>query len=75
MQGEAKERWMHLCALAAEEKDPVRLSKLIHEICEILDAKQHRLEVKPPDPPQKTTTHTSKQVGQTEPPSKPTSNR
>lgn len=42
------ERWVHLCALAAEEQDPVRLSKLIHEICKLLDARQHRLEVKPP---------------------------
>jgi hypothetical protein len=55
MQGQAKEHWMHLCALAAEEKDPVRLSKLIHEICELLDAKQQRLDLKPPEPPQRTT--------------------
>jgi hypothetical protein len=49
------ERWVHLCALAAEEQDPVRLGKLIHEICKLLDARQHRLEVKPPELPQKTT--------------------
>jgi hypothetical protein len=55
MQGEVKERWMHLCGLAAEEKDPVRLRKLIHQICELLDAKQRRLDLKPPEPPQKTT--------------------
>jgi len=54
-QGEAKECWMYLCALAAEEKDPVRLRKLIHQICELLDAKQRRLDLKPPEPPQKTT--------------------
>jgi hypothetical protein len=55
MQGEVKERWMHLCALAAEEKDPDRLTELIREICELLDAKQHRLKMKPPEPPQKRT--------------------
>jgi hypothetical protein len=55
MQGEVKERWMHLCALAAEEKDPARLTALIREICELLEAKQHRLEMKPPEPPQKRT--------------------
>ena len=49
------ERWVHLCALAAEEQDPVRLGKLIHEICKLLDARQHRLEVKPPELPQKGT--------------------
>jgi hypothetical protein len=55
MQGQAKEDWMHLCSLAAEEKDPARLNKLIHEICELLDAKQRRLQVKPPEPPQTAT--------------------
>src|ERR1700676_4168726 len=44
------ERWKHLCALAAEEQNPVRLSKLIHEICELLDGRHDRLEVKPSEP-------------------------
>jgi hypothetical protein len=74
MQGEAKELWLYLCGLAAEEKDPVRLSKLVHEICELLDAKQRRLEVKPPEAPQQTTAHPT-QLGQTEPRSEPTSAR
>jgi len=54
MQGETKERWMHLCSLAAEEKNPARLTRLVREICELLDAKQRRSEAKPSPPPQKT---------------------
>lgn len=48
MQGQAKEDWIYLCGLAAEEQDPARLSKLVHQICELLDAKQLRLQGKPP---------------------------
>jgi len=53
MQAETKERWIHLCSLAAEEKDPARLTRLVREICELLEAKQRRLEVKPSAPPQR----------------------
>ena len=54
---------MHLCSLAAEEKDPVRLTKLVHEICELLDAKQRRLEMKPPSHPKKERSESRAQSG------------
>jgi hypothetical protein len=41
MQVENKERWMNLCELAAVEQDPKRLSKLVNDICELLEAQQH----------------------------------
>jgi hypothetical protein len=40
---ENKERWMELCALAAEEQDPETLMKLIAEITALLEAKERRL--------------------------------
>jgi hypothetical protein len=49
---ENKERWMELCALAAEEQDPKKLMELVAEITAILDAKEKRLKVSrlPPGP-------------------------
>jgi len=47
--GEVRERLMHLCSLAAAETDPVRLSKLVHEIRELLEGQQLRLKVNPPE--------------------------
>ncbi len=44
MQGATKERWLLLCEQATTEQDPDRLSELVHEICELLDQKQRRLE-------------------------------
>jgi hypothetical protein len=40
---EQKERWMELCAQAAEEQDPVRLRALIEEINRLLEMKNNRL--------------------------------
>jgi hypothetical protein len=42
------ERWTELCRLAAVEQDPVKLLQLIREINDLLEAKQKRLQVKPP---------------------------
>jgi hypothetical protein len=44
MKGAARERWMELAELAANEQDPQRLLELIREINALLDAKWHRLE-------------------------------
>jgi hypothetical protein len=38
-----KERWLELCALAAEEQDHARLMELIAEITALLAAKEQRL--------------------------------
>ena len=43
MKCETKERWMHLCALAAKEQDPAKLLALITEINDILEKKEARL--------------------------------
>jgi Icc-related predicted phosphoesterase len=45
-----QEEWQVLCEQAAREQDPARLTKLIQRICELLDAKQNRLQGKPPMP-------------------------
>ena len=37
------ERWMELCALAAEEQDPVKLLALTQEIALLLKLKEQRL--------------------------------
>jgi hypothetical protein len=37
------ERWMELCALAAEEQDPVKLLALTQEITRLLEEKEQRL--------------------------------
>jgi malate synthase len=38
-----KEHWMELCALAAQEQDPVKLLKLTEEICRQLEERQQKL--------------------------------
>jgi hypothetical protein len=48
MQGEKKERWMELCAQAADEQDPQKLLALVKEINDLLEEKQSRLGVLPP---------------------------
>jgi hypothetical protein len=55
---ENKERWLELCALAAEEQDSARLMELIAEITALLEAKERRLKgndsiapVPPPESP------------------------
>jgi hypothetical protein len=40
---EKTERWKQLCAQAAVEQDPKRLSELVREINDLLEAKQKRL--------------------------------
>lgn len=43
MQGETKERWMHLCELAAIEQNPEKLMQLVREINRLLEEKEDRL--------------------------------
>jgi hypothetical protein len=43
MKGEAKERWMELCARAAVEQDPQKLMELVSEINDLLEEKERRL--------------------------------
>jgi hypothetical protein len=43
MIGENEERWKVLCAQAAKEQDPAKLHELIHEINNLLAAKERRL--------------------------------
>ena len=43
MNGEAKERWMELCARAAVEQDPQKLMELVSEINDLLEEKERRL--------------------------------
>ena len=45
---EKKERWLELCAQAAEEQDPAKLIALVAEINELLEAKERRLGIIPP---------------------------
>ena len=40
---ENREKWMELCAQAANEQDSQKLMALIKEIAALLDAKQERL--------------------------------
>ncbi len=46
MKGETHERWMELCALAAEEQDPEKLLALTMEINRLLEEKENRLKQK-----------------------------
>jgi len=46
VKGEAHERWMELCALAAEEQDPEKLLALTMEINRLLEEKENRLKQK-----------------------------
>lgn len=43
MIGKNKEKWERLCAEAAVEQDSARLLKLVQEINQMLDDKEHRL--------------------------------
>ena len=43
MIGERGERWLQLCAQAAEEQDPDRLIELVREINDLLVQKEMRL--------------------------------
>ena len=43
MKGETGERWMQLCGQAATEQNAERLSELVKEINELLEAKEKRL--------------------------------
>ena len=40
---ENREKWMELCAQAANEQDPQKLMELIQQITALLDAKEERL--------------------------------
>jgi hypothetical protein len=48
MQGEKKERWLELCAQAAVEQDPKKLIRLVTEINDLLEEKERRLGIVPP---------------------------
>jgi len=43
MKGELKERWMHLCEMAANEQNPDKLVQLVSEINRLLEQKEERL--------------------------------
>jgi hypothetical protein len=43
MKGQMKERWMHLCEMAANEQDPDKLVQLVSEINKLLEQKEERL--------------------------------
>jgi hypothetical protein len=45
---ENQEKWMELCARAAQEQDADKLMKLIAKINRLLDAKERRLKGRPP---------------------------
>jgi len=48
---ENREKWMELCAHAADEQDPEKLAVLILKINYILEAKERRLlKAAPPSP-------------------------
>jgi hypothetical protein len=44
---EKRERWMELCAQAADEQDPEKLMALVKEINTLLQAKEKRLGLRP----------------------------
>jgi hypothetical protein len=48
MQGQNKERWQELCAIAAKEQDPEKLVELTGEIVRLLQAKLERIAILPP---------------------------
>jgi hypothetical protein len=48
MQAEQKERWMELCGQAAVEQDPAKLMELVREINNLLEEKERRLGITPP---------------------------
>jgi hypothetical protein len=46
MQGETREKWVHLCEQAANEQDPEKLMLLIQQINTLLEQKEQRLKRK-----------------------------
>jgi hypothetical protein len=46
MKGEARERWVELCAQAADEQDTDKLIELVREINDLLEEKEARLREK-----------------------------
>ena len=48
MEGAAKERWLELCELAANEQDGEKLLALVQEINRLLEEKEQRLKSKKP---------------------------
>jgi hypothetical protein len=44
VQNETKERWVHICELAAREQDPDRLMMLVQELNDLLTQKHERLQ-------------------------------
>jgi len=44
MRGEKREEWERLCQLAADERDPDKLLKLIERINQLLQEKEERLQ-------------------------------
>jgi hypothetical protein len=50
MQGEKYERWIKVCAQAAVEQDPKKLLALAEEIDRLLEEKERRLGIVPPNP-------------------------
>lgn len=49
--GDKKERWLELCEKAAVEHDPKRLLDLVKEISDLLEEKERRLGIIPPQLP------------------------
>jgi len=43
------EKWKQLCAQAAVEQDPQKLTELVAEILRLLEEKEKRLGILPPD--------------------------
>ncbi len=48
MEGPARERWLELAVLAANEQDPAKLLTLIQEINRLLEEKEQRLKSEKP---------------------------
>jgi hypothetical protein len=49
VQGAKKERWMELAEQAAVEEDPEKLLVLIRELNDLLEEKEKRLGILPPE--------------------------
>lgn len=49
MKGETKERWMELCEQATVEQDPQKLLELARQINDLLEEKERRLGITPPE--------------------------
>jgi hypothetical protein len=46
VQNETKERWMHICELAAREQDSDRLMTLVQELNDLLTQKYERMQTR-----------------------------